>query len=929
MGREVKSRFLRDDPGEAAFLFRIYLSVYAADFFIGIVSRFTLKKFIIVIYFTCVTDGGSYMQGEHIDHHSFFEQIYTFTPIGIGLLSMDGTVMKVNPALRKVLGYSEDELIGKALKDITLLKDWEANASRIEQLMKGMASSCEMEKRYTHKNGSLIWCSVHVSLVKDEVTGVPLYFIAHVIDISEKKAATELYQLISENAQEVIYCSTTDGICYYCSPSIEEMLGYKPEELIGKQNLDIIHPDDLEQLQSKKFADKEILRYRNRHKNGHYIWLETTFKIIDDEQGEPKVLAIARDITARKKNEDILSEAQRIASIGSWDWDIRASEVSFSDQVYLICNIDANQMIRHPRDLLRYVHASDQAFVKENMAEALKRPHFSLEFRNMAGDGPTRYLHLRGVVSFDEEDNPIRVNGTIQDITEQKEIELKLQEMVERYTSLKKYNHDAVISLDLEGTIIHGNSVAEQLIGYSFSELSGCNVSLLIGADHLKSILTYSLHDASIEHKINKLWHKDGHFVEVLTTIAPIIINSTKVGFYIIAKDITEQKKLLIAKEAAESTNKAKSEFLAMMSHEIRTPMNGVIGMTDLLLETTNLDAEQREYVEIISKSGETLLTIINDILDFSKIDSGKTELTEHPFHVKDCISETYDVLSSKAHEKCLEMTFSVSPDVPRTLIGDSERLKQVLMNLVGNAVKFTHSGGVSVSVRLLSREVNAVHLQFTVKDTGIGIPPDQINRLFEPFYQLDQFMTRKYDGTGLGLAISKKLVNLMDGDIWIEPTDGAGATFVFTVCLKEENHGPDPMSEQSIQEANKDRIALHILIAEDNEINQQVLKRMLEKQGHTVSVAKDGNQVIEQAIRQPHDIIFMDIHMPVMNGLDATKVIQEALPPEKCPVIVAVTANALKGDREQCLAAGMDDYMTKPIKIETVSDVIHKFFSK
>jgi PAS domain S-box-containing protein len=891
------------------------------------ISRFKEKKIMIkYIFFNHVWRFS--MHSPYIDNYSFFEQIYKFAPMGIALMSIDGTLMNVNPALCKLLGYSKEELIDVTLEEVTSPDDFGANVGHIERLLRGESSSFEMDKRYIHKNGEAIWSSLHVSLVRDEVSGIPLYFIGHVIDISEKKAVLELYKLISENAWEIIYCTTINGNCYYCSPSVQELLGYRPEELVGKRNLEIIHPDDVEQLQSREFSDQEVLRYRNRHKNGHYIWLETTFTLFHDDHGEQKVLAIARDITERKKNEDILSEAQRIASIGSWEWDIGTNEVSFSDQVYRICNIDKNKKMKHPLEILDFVHPGDQRFIQENITQALKKTEFSMEFRNLPGDGSTRYLHLRGIVSFDDHGSPIKMNGTIQDVTEQKETELTLQETAERYTSLKKYNHDAIISLDLQGNMVHGNTMAEKMTGYTISELAGASISMLIGADHLNNILSNSINDRSVENSIDKIKNRDGHFVEVLTTIAPIIINNKNVGYYIIAKDITEQKKLLIAKEAAENTNKSKSEFLAMMSHEIRTPMNGVIGMTDLLSETTHLDADQQEYVEIIRKSGETLLTIINEILDFSKIDSGKTLLIEEPFDVRNCVAETFDVLYSKANAKCLHMTHSVSTDVPDTLIGDSDRLKQVLMNIIGNAIKFTSTGGVSVSVKTVTRkDNNGIQLKFVIKDSGIGISPDKTGRLFEPFYQLDNFMTRKYEGTGLGLAISKKLVELMGGTIWVEPTAGTGATFAFTVCLKEDVRSHGSTQERMSQDVEATHASLKILIAEDNEINQQVLKRMLDKLGHSIEIAENGNEVIQKAMREKCDIIFMDINMPVMNGLQATKVIHKTLPPDQCPVIVAVTANALKGDREKCLAIGMDDYLSKPIKIERVSEIIHKFF--
>jgi PAS domain S-box-containing protein len=870
-----------------------------------------------------------------VDDHSFFEHVYTSAPVGIAIVSIQGEWLKVNPALCSILGYHEQELMNRPSNEVGYNDHTFLDDHQVQPLLSGSAASFESEKQLVRKDGSIVWASLHVSLVRDEQEGTPLYFITHLSDVTDKKVKEQsllkieqLYTMISENAQDLISYSTPDGIIRYCSPSITDLLGYRADEIEGSANLELYHPDDVLMLQESTFSDEDTLTYRILHKNGKYLWFETSYKKVRDEQGEIKwVLGIGRDITERKKHEDNLAEAQRIALLGSWELDIVSEELMLSDEIYNMYNLTRDPQPIRIFKFINLIHPLDQQqFIKE--LEHTKKGHeLDKEFRHLHLDGTVKYLHVRGFPTMDSSGSPLKLNGTIQDITEHKHVELKLQESIERYTSLKKYNHDAVFSLDLEGNIINTNQKAEQFTGFVVSEMAGENFSRFIGSVNLKRKLSALVENGNSEKVIDKITHKTGLIIEVLTTVAPIIVNEATVGYYIIAKDITEQKKLLVAKEAAEKTNKAKSEFLAMMSHEIRTPMNGVIGMTHLLQDTTELDAQQEVYVEIIRKSGNSLLAIINDILDFSKIESGKTDLVEAPLDIRECIAETLDVLSSKASEKRLEMTYSVHSHVPSVLVGDADRLKQVLMNLIGNGVKFTYSGGVSITVEKWLHTSNSLHLRFTIRDSGIGIPEDKVSQLFQPFYQLDHYMTRKSEGTGLGLAISKKLIEKMGGDIWIEPTTGPGATFVFTVALKEEKPNTDAGPCELAKEEKVVQRSLKILVAEDHEINQLVLRKMLEKMGHTVTVVENGKEAIEAVTFEEFDLIFMDVQMPHMNGLDATKALKSIPIRGTFPVIIAVTANALTGDREKCMEAGMDDYISKPFKREMISDKINKYF--
>ncbi len=527
-----------------------------------------------------------------------------------------------------------------------------------------------------------------------------------------------------------------------------------------------------------------------------------------------------------------------------------------------------------------------------------------------------------------QEDAFVGTVAAFQDITERKRDEDFLLATSSRLSALIESLQACVLVEDEQGKVVLSNqffcdtfragAMTSELVGSTAAKVLDECGRLMASPQDFSGLLTRLLGEREPRMAL-ELPLADGRILEL--DFVPIYLFPAMPqpedcrGHLWLFRDITERKQAEVeirqAREAAEQANSAKSDFLANMSHEIRTPMNGVIGMTDLALET-KLTAQQREYLEMVKTSADALLVIINDILDFSKIEAGKLEIENVGFAVREEVAQILKPLQFRAEQKELSLDHFVDPAVPPVLIGDPVRLRQILINLVGNALKFTEHGGVSVSVVLAAQTESGVELHLSVRDTGIGIPAAKQTGIFEAFSQADGSITRRFGGTGLGLAICQKLVRMMHGRIWVTSAEGQGSTFHFTLRLGVGEVAALPPKAPAPPPTR----FLSILLAEDNLINQRLAVTLLERKGHRVRVTGNGEEALAALAEEPFDLVLMDIQMPVMGGFEATRIIREREATHGGhQVIVAMTANAMQGDRERCLEGGMDGYVSKPIR--------------
>ena len=865
---------------------------------------------------------------------------------GIALVSPEGRWLRANPALCRMLGYSEAELLGTDFQAVTHPDDLDADLAQVQAVLAGEISTYQMEKRYLHKDGHVICVLLSVSLVRS-TEGQPVYFVSQIQDITDRKRAEAAlrenesrYRTLADNATDLITLQDLDLRPLYVSPASRRLLGYEPEEVMAGTEESLMHPDDAGPFVAKvRSLTEEVPRARSVHRlrrrDGSDVWVEASLQRIPPDRDEPaRILTVVRDITERRQAEQaaedlrqLLSDAIEAMQDGVAVYDAEDRLLLFNSALarYAVEGKEIFAVGRSYEEVLRSFlvamgtgEADIAAYAKAGLEQHSRGDGYPFEIHD-----PTGAWHLTR--HFRTRDGGIVTVST--DITALKKAEAEAVRAQELVIDAIEAMQDAISLYDADERLVLANK--------ALIERSEHFADLLKKGTKFEDVLRSfwegqggqggeAAFEALMRHRIDHFRLADGTPFETEVAGGWYVsrhFRTRENGTISVSTNITEAKRAAVeveaARDVAEAANQAKSAFLASMSHEIRTPMNGVLGFADLLLET-DLSAVQRRHLRGIQEAGKSLLALINDILDLSKIEAGKLEVERVPMSPDAIVDGAVSILRSQFAAKKIDLRFEHASDVPVWIEGDPTRVRQILLNLMSNALKFTDRGHVTVRSSFARGDL----LRFEVEDTGIGIPADRQNLLFRDFSQIDRSTTRRFGGTGLGLAICKRLAEAMGGEIGVVSEAGKGSTFWFTVA------GPRTAAPEEAEPIPADEIHLpaRILVAEDLPMNQLVIEGYLRSIGHEVAFAANGVEAIAALEADSFDLVLMDVEMPEMDGIAATRAIRVSDGPMRDVPIVALTANALLEDAALCKAAGMNDFLSKPIERSALYTMIARW---
>jgi|GEM_PF-5289941 len=868
----------------------------------------------------------------------------------VSITDINGIIIHVNEKFCEISGYSLDEVLGKNHR---IVNSGEHSKFFFEEmwttLLRGEHWRGEICNK--RKDGSLYWVDTNITPIRDD-KGIITELISIRSDITNKKKYEDILAEEKNTLSFVLESSKTAMFQYF--PKISH-LEYDTNflEVLGLDSSDLT--DGMDSI-FKYMKHEDIFKFKKEldihfkglsksfnylfrfiHPNGRYLHILCRGKVIRwDSEGKAELfVGTQTDLTEQLSTESLLRRTQDIARIGSWEFLVEGEKVTWSPMVYKIHGYEPDSFIPTIDDGMKFYAPEHREVIAAEFERTMKTGiPFDLELQIINSDGKKVWVRSVGQGELSN-GKVLRVYGTFQDIDEKKKIELELVDSKKHLDiALEAAGVGIWEFFPQRGKLIWDKSMyAVYEVGDDF-DVSYENWRSLVSKDDIERVeeqFKKLLEDPKANFDINfKLEDETGknRFIQA-KAFAEFNAKGEVEQVHGLNWDITKEKEferyLIEARESALGATKAKSNFLASMSHEIRTPMNGVHGMLELLADT-ELNNEQREILNTLKASSNSLLAVVNDVLDFSKIEAGKLDLEYRAFEIKKLLGEIAKAFSYSTQTKGIEIKTNLGDDLPDWVVGDETRLRQVLTNLISNSLKFTSEGKIEISANVdfnLSKN-NKANIVFKVEDTGIGIPKDKLPLLFDSFSQVDSSTTRKFGGTGLGLAICKSLVSKMDGHIKVGSTLGVGTTFIFDIIVGVEEGEIRVDSPENLNLTIRPNLS--ILVAEDNLTNQKLSKSFFKKLGFEIDIAENGKEALEMVGEKHFDVIFMDLQMPIMDGLTATEKIIKKFK-EAAPLIIAMTANVFQEDQKRCFEAGMKDFIPKPISKAFLKKVLCHHF--